>query len=249
MYMAQSGGNFFDNINIYNTGDHGILTIESDNNFYKNITIQEVADDCVFLQTGKNAWFHTISCTDITDRGFNADDNFHNVVVNSATMRSVTGDEYNVVSRVSVYFDNPRLFVTDGSGNVTQYGAVGTISSDTTDARSGTAMKITPDGLGKGAAFYVRIGSTKVTSTASDLTLGIYLKKDGTFNGEHVSLFALQDSKWLYVPAIKAITTSYVQYTVVVDSADLVLNKYIDLFIQVDGTAGSIFVDDFSASQ
>lgn len=249
LHLENSGQNVFDNINIYNTGDFGIYSEQSDNNFYKNITVEDTGDDCVYMTSGANALFHTISCTTIGGHGIYADDNFTNLVVNNPTLTSITDDDYHSQVRVSTYFGIANLFVIDGSNN-TQYAPESTRASDTTDARSGTALKISPSATtGDGTVDAIRIGSTKVSSTASDLTLGVYLKKDASFNGSHVHLLAVQDSEWLYAPSEKTLTTSYAQYTVVVTAADLDLNEYIDLYIMVDGTAGSVFVDDFSATQ
>ena len=87
-----------------------------------------------------------------------------------------------------------------------------------------------------------------MASTASDLTLSIKLKKDGTFNGR-VQLIAFMDHTFVDFPEVKTLTTSYATYSIVVPSSALVLDRFLTLKIAVSGTAGYIYADTFSYSQ
>jgi len=122
----------------------------------------------------------------------------------------------------------------------------GIIYKDTTDARSGSCLKFTP----ASATYPIShpVGSVKVTGTASDLTLAVYLKDDSGFNGK-VYLWAIHNSRRVADFTEKTPTTSYAQNSITVSSADLENSEYVDLYVTVTGTAGNVFIDDFSASQ
>ena len=93
------------------------------------------------------------------------------------------------------------------------------------------------------------IGSVKVTDTGSDITLSVYLKDDASFNGK-VWVQALHAHTVVSdFPNEITPTTSYAQQQIVVDSADLINNEYLEMWVLVQATAGNVYVDDFSASQ
>ena len=122
----------------------------------------------------------------------------------------------------------------------------GVITSDSSaDARSGKAVKITPTSAS--VPIGEKVGNVKIPSAATDLTLKIYLKDDASFNGS-VHFIVLRNGKYLS-RTVKTPTTSYVQESVVIAAADLVANEYLDLYVLAIGTAGSVWVDDFSADQ
>jgi hypothetical protein len=120
------------------------------------------------------------------------------------------------------------------------------IIKDTADARSGSCLKFT-------AVFTpwlisYEIGSAKILSASGDITLKIYLKDNASFDGA-VYLWGTKDGQVLIGPTEKTVTTSYVEYSVDAPSASLVVDDYLTLWIGVNGTAGNVFVDDFSYSQ
>jgi hypothetical protein len=132
------------------------------------------------------------------------------------------------------------------AGDDRMYYRNGAIYRDTANARSGSCLKFAP----ASASYPIGhpVGTVKVTSTASDLTLAVYLKDDASFNG-HVYLWATQNSRRVVDWTEKTPTTSYVQNSITVAAADLEAGEYVDLYATVDGTAGNVYVDDFSASQ
>ena len=120
------------------------------------------------------------------------------------------------------------------------------ILKDTADARSGSCLKFVPQFTPWLISY--EIGTYKITSESGDITLSIYLKDEATFNGQ-VFLWATKDGQVVVDPTEKTMTTSYAENTLVVPEASLVENDYLTLWIGVNGTAGYVFVDDFSASQ
>jgi hypothetical protein len=85
-------------------------------------------------------------------------------------------------------------------------------------------------------------------NTNLDIDLAVYIKKDNSFNGAiQIAAFVLGQKvvDWTTVSA----TTSFVQYTITVPHANLVMTEYVELQVRVNGTAGNVYVDDFSVSQ
>lgn len=123
-----------------------------------------------------------------------------------------------------------------------------TVSSDTTDARTGTCLKFDPNTALHERMPLIELGVIEVASAASDLTLSVYMKDDASFNGE-VILSARQNAKLVAGPVEKTMTTSYVEQTLVIASADLTVGEHLTMYATVTGTAGNVFADDFSYSQ
>jgi hypothetical protein len=125
------------------------------------------------------------------------------------------------------------------------------VAKDTANARSGSCMALTANS-GNTRMWVYRLGRVKVTSTSGNMTLGIYLKDDASCDGT-VRLYALQQLEFV-APSDYHTTvtpaTSYGQHTITVSSSDLVLNAYVELWIAVNAqAAGTLYIDDFSASQ
>ena len=121
--------------------------------------------------------------------------------------------------------------------------ALADMEPDTTDARSGTCVKFN-FGDDDDPLLY-KLGSYQITSTSSDLTLSVYCKTDGTFNGR-LQLFAIQEGVPVVPPEYKTVTSSYAQLTVTVSSTDLVVGEYVHLWMNASAATGSLFFDDFS---
>jgi hypothetical protein len=146
-----------------------------------------------------------------------------------------------------------RFIITDYAGTsnddrIYAHGGVATpsyIQRDTADARSGTCLKYSPNDATD--PLYYDVGVFKVTDGASNLTLYVYMKDDVSFNGD-VGLWATLHGVPIDAPVTKTMTTSYVQQSITVNSADIATNDYVTLVVGATGTAGSVFVDDFSAS-
>lgn len=122
----------------------------------------------------------------------------------------------------------------------------GTMTMDSgVNARSGKAVKLTP--LSAGYPLMQIVGSVKIPSAASDLTLNAYIKEDGSLNGGTV--FLVKRDGFILTWEKKSVTTSYVKNSVVVPSASLVAGEFLELYVLVYGTAGNLWIDDFSAEQ
>lgn len=250
-YLA-SGFNTFENLRIYNSYDDN-LYIGTDLGF-------NLFKDCHFI-TNRNA-----SSNNITISASAPENRFFNTTASGSTGYVVENGSYYGTN----YFVNnnftagssgtyipgstsydviaaPTLATQETGGDaVRYYGTRGTITSDSSaSARSGKALKYTP----LSAGFYIgeRVGTVKITSTSSDITLGVYVKDDGSFNGAPYAV-VVRNGKWLSKTAITP-TTSYAQVTFTAAAADLVLGDYLDLWILTDASAGNFWVDDFSASQ
>ncbi|MDX9785437.1 MAG: NosD domain-containing protein [Desulfobacterales bacterium] len=118
--------------------------------------------------------------------------------------------------------------------------------SNTTEARSGTCINIPAAG---GYVYTpVKIGSVKITSAASDITLSVYMRADASYSG-FVAMYAIHNGKPVVPYTDKTLTTSYTQQSITVSSADLVVGEYLDLWVGVSGTAGNVYIDDFSYAQ
>lgn len=122
-----------------------------------------------------------------------------------------------------------------------------TVEADTVGARSGTCVKLSPSTTFLYNQAEIPIAVYKVDSAASDIDLNVYIKDDASFNGSIV-LEAVSKAKRLGILTEPTLTTSYVQQTITVSSSDLVVDDYITLYAHVVGTAGSVYIDDFSVS-
>ena len=143
---------------------------------------------------------------------------------------------------------NPYLVVQrwgDTQGDSRMFFERGSAVRDTAEARSGACIKATP----ASATYYINIslGKYLVTSDDADLTLSIYAKDDGDFNGD-VKFMALMNGQVAVLPTAKTMDTSYGEHTLVVDTDDLVENEWLELVAMVRGTAGNVYFDDFSVS-
>ena len=113
------------------------------------------------------------------------------------------------------------------------------------DCRSGNCIKF--DSSSATYPLITKVGNVKIPSAGSALTVSAYLKDDADFNGT-VNFLVVRNGKWISKTA-KTPTTSYVKESVVVATGDLVADDYIDLYVIVSGTAGNVWIDDFSAEQ
>ena len=125
------------------------------------------------------------------------------------------------------------------------YLANGVIYKDSAGARSGYCLKFDPSSAIYPIAW--KVGTVKVTE-AGDFTLSVYLKDDADFNGT-VTMWATTVNRMAESFTEKTMTTSYAENTITVAAADLVDEEYMELWVSVTGTAGNVFVDDFSYSQ
>ena len=126
------------------------------------------------------------------------------------------------------------------------YLSSGVIYRNTDDDRSGACMQFDPSDAASSMVW--ALGTVKVTSTASPITLKVYLKDDAGFNGQ-LFLYATIANTVAEEFTEKTPTTSYVENTIEVATGDLINNEYLILWGMVNGTAGNVFFDDFSYTQ
>ena len=242
-----SYANFFKNLRIYNSYDDN-LVITSDGGF--NIFTDSIFD------TNRNAGSYSVVLGQSENRFFNCTLTgatsydistpvaiITNYFIN-CTLSGSTGD-YAAISTSSESPTVPALVIAPSGADPYRVYARGIIESDTTDARSGKCVKIMPSTatlpIGE------KVGSVKVPSAASDLTVSIYLKDDASFDGT-VWLVVLQNGQFISRTE-KVPTTSYVKNSVVIPLASLVANSYIELWAFATGTAGAAYFDDFISEQ
>jgi hypothetical protein len=126
-------------------------------------------------------------------------------------------------------------------------GPFGTILKNSSEANGGSGYCLQFDP--SDANYYIRetVGMAKISSIASDITLGVYIKDDASFNGvveAAIYLLGKRITGWTtWTP-----TTSYVQNTIVASSADLLLDEVLELHIKVNGTDGNVYIDDFGVA-
>lgn len=241
--------NAFKNVRSYNSYDDN-LNISSDGGF-------NLFTDCIF-DTNRSANSYSVNII-----GTQPENRFYNCTLTGATSSDInmaaatntnyfinctlsgsTGD-YVALSTISESATVPGLVIAPSGSGAYRVFVRGIITSDTADARSGLCVKIAP--TGGDTPIGEKVGSVKVPSAGSDLTVSIYLKDDADFNGT-VWFVALQNGQWLSRTA-KVPTTSYVKESVVIPAASLIASAYIDLWVFATGTAGAAYVDDFSAEQ
>lgn len=133
----------------------------------------------------------------------------------------------------------------DGSYNI--IGANYSVYSNTAESRSGTCLRLGCTAVAQPAIR--KLGVATPTTNTLPVYLKVYVKKDGTFNGTFC-LFAVQNGGDVGVyPVTYTLTTSYVEYTLTIPSGNFVSNFPIELICTVSGTAGYVYIDDFSAAQ
>ena len=167
-----------------------------------------------------------------------------NYIMSSSLTAGGSGKVY--VRTTDYYLDSPTITIQETGEDSVLYYSYGTIEHDSSaECRSGKCLKFMPTSATYSTIY--RVGSAKVTSTSSDMTLNAYLKDDASFDGTVVYRVSI-DGKWLS-DTEKTPTTSYVKESVVVSASDLIESKYLDLWVITTGAAGSVYIDDFSADQ
>ena len=141
----------------------------------------------------------------------------------------------------------PHLVLAPASGDAKSYWYRGTVEHDSSgECRSGKCLYIA-DFVQTYYWMTVPVGTTKITSVAGDATLSVYAKKTAGYTGT-TYLRAVMDSRIIQEEEITP-TTSWVQYSTVVDTTDLVADKFIELYVICKASAGGLYIDDYSVSQ
>ena len=223
---------YFENLEIYSPRTNGCMYMNDahDFNFY-NFICSDAASGPKIYSDCRNVFFYNPTFTDITGQ---------NIIAVSTTSGKTDTSFLSVSKFDGVAGDDRVYFGGDASQLPTEY-----IQKDTTDARSGSCLKWYPN-----EAFYeipYKVGTFKVTDGNSNLTLSVYMKDNAGFDGT-VVLYAVSNGRIVGTRTEKTMTTSYVQQSITVSSDDIATDDYVHLWVAITGTAGNVFVDDFSGS-
>lgn len=247
-YITSAFNSYFENLNALDSGNEGIY-------LYNNCT-GNFFYDCTSTGNTKSG----LNMANLCEGNYFKDCDFSNNTTYGAVFG--TGSRMNWLNNcdlsgcgtaeyyapmTSYNYGIPKGKITSAAGVSTVIVGKSLFTSDTADARSGTCLKFRHYDSNEPNYPYV-VGAFKVPSTATDITLNIYMKKDATFNGK-TFLIASLDGRLVVERTEKTMTTSYVEYSITVLAAKLVQGKYLDLRYYGFGTTGYVFLDDFSWSQ
>jgi hypothetical protein len=238
----------YENARVYNSYGNGFcFPIRSGNNHFNDpVSVKtRASSNFYFLGTGNN-WFYNATASDAATYAVQVytGDCFNNYFIESSLTAGSSGLFNNPVSFQSTLL--PAAVIKPPGSDAIYYYYDGKIEHDSSsECRSGKCLKFTPTSATVPLAY--KVGNVKIPSASSDLTLYIYLKDDSSFNGV-VSFIVDRNGEFISI-TYKTPSTSWVQQSIVVGSSDLVANEYLDLYVIVSGTAGNIYVDDFSADQ
>lgn len=251
--VSGTAGSVFENLRVYNSYDDNInFAGDFGFNHFKdcyfvtnrralnanNITFSDSSKENRFYNTtASGAVVYTVNCSTGSGTNYFIDSNF---TAGGTGLILAGGTTRDVMYYPSVVYN------ATGSDTVRYYNTRGTVTIDSSAAaRSGKALKFAP--VYAGCPMAEKVGNLKIANTGADITLGIYIKDDASFDGL-VHLLSSRNGKLLVLEP-KTPTTSYAQVTVTIAAADLVANEYLDLYVIVQGSAGNVWADDFSASQ
>lgn len=236
---------FFDTIEGYNASDHGLEMGYCQEMYFKDLVINTTVSHGVYMSSGcQDIYFKDPTIVNSSAWGILCSAWTPNIytVYDPTFSGNTSGDVY--VNDPTNGYQFPKRFAVLQSGVWTQYGDGYTvIKSDTTNARTGTCIHVAPGQVQTFKA--IKVGIVQVASAASDIDMSVYMKSDASFDGE-VVMYAVQNGWSIVLPTIKTLTTSYAQYSITVSSADLVVDEWLNLYVGVVGSAGNIYIDDFS---
>jgi hypothetical protein len=248
--LQSCSNNYFKDIYLYNCGGSGVWSYISSDNYYENVNIDDAGTDGVNFSNSRNEHFYNLNIDTAGDDGVQLDYYSFGIYINDYTFSSITDDDFLVQGRSSSPLAEVNtLFVTDTSWTGSLGGKHKT-SKEGTIVRTGSSLKITPDttfGHEYGWS-NTRVGVYQAGSGTGDITLSVYMRDDASYNGT-VRLFADVNGQRPEVPTEKTMTTSFVQQTLVVDDSYFDAGDWLTLYVQVSGTAGNVYVDDFAGVQ
>ena len=218
MYMATSFYNEFRTVTANRQGAHGLSLRLVTSNKFSNVT-------CNYNDKG----MRVSGCYGITCQGFSATGNTTaEIEMYQGELGSVAGIS---IQDYGAAGDNRQIFYN------------GISYRDTANARSGACLKLVPTS----AVLYIRQAFFCPVSSGVARTVKLYMKDDVAFNGDvRAALFFLGDritgwSTW-------TMTTDYVEQSIVGALGDITEDGVLELRVEVRGTAGDVFADDFSYS-
>lgn len=240
MVLVPAGGTF---TGIKNYSCTYRIVTQGENGYFYNLIVNRCAAGGVYNTGAKNRF---ISPQFLNGSGYWAENGpgcQGSVYYNPS--HTGYGDIYRVYQ---VYSEESVVGVQGQNGNAAVSVGItsnGYAARNTAEARSGSCLQFVPSR----AALPMKlcVGVAKVTSTASNITLGVYLKKGATFNGAiTAAIYHLGNriTGWTtWTP-----TTDYALNAIIANSGDLVQDEMLELWIRVTGTVGSVYLDDFYAS-
>jgi hypothetical protein len=256
LYGSQAASLYINDLEIYNAYHHGVVLVTGAAYMYfSDLIVDSTAyggSDCVYINGAIEVFFYNPTISNCDDDAWALSDPNNDIYIYSPASSGLGGDEYYVYALRPDGVEGKALTVKDNNGTVgddrmyfSSNISPAYIQRDTTDARTGTCLKFyvsEPNGF-----LTEKIGTFKVTDGSSNVTPSIYMKDNAGFDGV-VMLFAMVNSKVIDAPVEKTMTTSYAESTITVSSADIATDDYLHLYIQVSGSTGNVFVDDFSAT-
>lgn len=118
------------------------------------------------------------------------------------------------------------------------YWRFGESRRNSADARSGYCVQMIPNTAGQKHLLYLY--PIKVTAS-TPITVTVYLKASADYNGNNPRMSAIQNGLVISGPTACAVSTSYQQFSLTFTPTH---TRPVELIIDCDGTAGSIFADD-----
>ncbi|MDX9788881.1 MAG: NosD domain-containing protein [Desulfobacterales bacterium] len=249
LYMTYTSNNIIKNANIFNSPIYGIKSSLAGYIYISNSTISNntgvgvVASSAgpIFISNSTISYSTTAISVDSSSLAYLYANTFSNNSGSNVAISDVTGCPVSLPGAYELDSDGVHKTHFRDDDNGTRI-----YQSDTTEARSGTCINIPAAG---GYVYTpVKIGSVKITSAANNITLSAYMKADASYSG-FVAMYAIQNGKPVVPYTDKTLTTSYAQQSITVSSAALVVGEYLDLWVGVSGTAGNVYIDDFSYAQ
>lgn len=166
----------------------------------------------------------------------------HDVIVADCTF---SGNSSDIVITASLHYEDVLSLVrTNGvDGVAVVYYEAGVAQRDDANYRTagGSSWKWTPASATQHCEDTLAI-ATVTADTA--YTLGIYARKDGTFNGAVELLVYNSDGEIVSGPTAQVLTTDYAQYTLALAAADVPETGVARLAVRVTGTAGNVWFAD-----
>lgn len=133
----------------------------------------------------------------------------------------------------------------DGAAGEQAWQDPGYAQKNTTEARSGSCVQVTPfypyDGFSDPFEQVFKLAVQ--ASTAK--TVGVYMKKSADFDGA-VEAALMYKGEFLADFVEWTMTTSYQQFTLTADAGDIDESGVLELWLRVWGETGSVYIDDLS---
>jgi hypothetical protein len=244
-----------DGLEIYNTG-YQIMTVTGDFQSYKNVILDtnNYADISGLVLTNiQNMTIDGIQIKNTTGNGIYSSGEITDFYINNPTFTNIGGSSNQLFYFGASEVHGPPIYMSNYGGTAGDdriyfkaYDPGNYIQRDTTDARSGSCLKFYA--VTSGWPISYKVGTHKVEDGSSNVVLSVYMKDNAGFNGS-VFLTPQIGKQFTAFPAEKTMTTSYAQYSVTINSADIETGDYVSLWVGVKGSAGNVFVDDFNAAQ